>query len=185
MRISLRALLAAIALLTFLPLAGCQNPLDPIDKSDKIQGLTWVEIDDAALDRWDSDPELDGMVVTLTYKNEFGDQLSFHDKEHTVIIEFWTQKDIGTDDLPYLTRDELIFSKSIDYENSEDDIRIPYEAYLGALGEFFDFTDPQASFEGMVVVRVFPPKGDPRPEFLVAEAGVLFFERPEGSDLTP
>ncbi|HEY5997944.1 MAG TPA: hypothetical protein VI078_01400 [bacterium] len=184
MRSSIRALFAAIALLSALSIAGCQNPLDPVDKSDKIQGLTWVEINSASLEQWDSDPGLDGMVVSISYKNEFGDELSFHDKPHEVIIEFWTQKDIGTGGISHLTRDKLFFSKSINFENSDDDIRIPYEAYLGAAQGVFDFSDPAADFSGMLVVRVFPPLESPRPELIVAESDVVFFERPVGDDLT-
>jgi hypothetical protein len=184
MRLSTRALFGAVALLSVFAVAGCQNPLDPIDKSDKIQGLTWVEINDASLDRWDSDPELDGMIVTLSYKNEFGDELSFHDKPHKVVIEFWTQKDLGTEESSYLTRDQLFFSKTIEYENSDDSIRIPIEAYYGALGNVFDFSDAAEDFTGMVVVTVYPPQEDPRPSLLVALDGVVFYERPLGDDLT-
>ncbi|HWR97167.1 MAG TPA: hypothetical protein VN317_01990 [Candidatus Methanoperedens sp.] len=178
-------LLGAIALVSFFSVSGCQNPLDPIDKSDKIQGLTWFEINGAELDRWDSDPELDGMLISLSYKNEFGDELSFHDKPHNVFIEFWTQKDIGTGGNSYLTRDQLFFSKTIRFENSDDSIRIPIEAYIGPLGTVFDLTDPDADFTGMLVVRVQPPQEYPRPELLVAEADVVFYERPVGDDLTP
>ena len=185
MRSSVRVLLGAIALVSAFVTAGCQNPLDPIDKSDKIQGLTWVEINDAAWEQWDSDPEADGMIISLAYKNEFGDELEFHDKGHDVAIEFWTQKDIGTDDNSYLTRDQLFFSKTIHFEHSDDDIRIPVEAYFGGLGEVFDFSDPNVAFEGMLVVRVFPPQEYPRPELLVAMDTVPFYVRPEGDDLTP
>ena len=185
MRVALRFLLGVIVVSSALAVAGCQNPIDPIDKSDEIQGLTWVEINDASLDKWDSDPELDGMLVSLSYKNEFGTELSFHDKPHDVVIEFWTQKNAGTTDIPYLTRDRLFFSTTIDFENSDDDIRIPIEAYFGRLGSVFDFSSEEEDFEGMLVVRVFPPQGSPREELLIAEADVAFYQRPAGQDVTP
>lgn len=125
------------------------------------------------------------MIVSLSYKNEFADELDFHDKPHDVVIEFWSQKDIGDTDNPYLTRDQLFFSKTIRYENSEDDIRIPVEAYYADLGKVFDFADPAVDFSGMLVVRVFPPQEFPRPELLVALDSVIFYERPAGDDLTP
>ena len=175
----------AIVVLAVFASAGCQNPIDPIDKSDKIQGLKWVEINGGDLDRWDSDPGLDGMVITLSYKNEFGDELDFHDKPHDVVIEFWTQKDIGDTGSPYLTRDQLFFSKTVRYEHSDDDIRIPIEAYFASLGEVFDLSDPEEVFEGMLVVRVFPPQEFPRTELLVAQADTEFYVPPEGDDLSP
>ena len=177
-------LFGAIALLSVFSFAGCQNPLDPIDKSDKIQGLTWIEINDASLDRWDSDPEDDGMLIGISYKNEFGDELSFHDKPHNVVIEFWTQKNTGTDS-DYWTRDKLFFSKTIEHENSDDDIRIPIEAYYAQLGNAFDFSDPDEPFVGMLVVRVFPPQEYPRAELMVADIDIDFYDPPEGDDLTP
>ena len=185
MRPSARAILGAVALVSALAVPGCQNPLDPIDKSDKIQGLTWVEINDASFEQWDSDPEADGMLVSVAYKNEFGDELDFHDKPHDVVIEFWTQKDLGDTGSPYLTRDQLFFSKTVRYEHSDDDIRVPIEAYFASLGEVFDLSDPDTVYEGMLVVRVFPPQEFPRPELLVAEADTEFYLPPEGDDLTP
>ena len=185
MRPSARAILGAVALAFAFAFSGCQNPLDPIDKSDKIQGLTWVEINDAAWEQWDSDPEADGMIISLAYKNEFGDELEFHDKGHDVAIEFWTQKDIGDTGSPYLTRDQLFFSKTVRYEHSDDDIRIPVEAYFAQLSGAFDLSDPTVAAEGMLVVRVFPPQEYPRPELLVALDSVLFYEAPLGDDLTP
>ena len=185
MRPRFLASLWAIAVLAVFAIAGCQNPIDPIDKSDKIQGLKWVEINGGDLDRWDSDPGLDGMVITLSYKNEFGDELSFHDKAHNIVIEFWTQKDTGTDGSSYITRDQLFYSQTIEYENSDDSIRIPYEAYLAQLAQAFDFSNVDETFTGMLVVRVFPPDEDPRPELVVAQGDTVFYERPAGDDLTP
>lgn len=184
MRPTVRVLVGVIALISVFSLAGCQNPIDPIDKSDEIQGLTWVEINSSDLEPWDSDPELDGLVITLGYKNEFGDELSFHDKQHNVVIEFWTQKDINPDGDPYLTRDQLFYSQTIEFEDSEDEIRIPYESYFAQLSTVFDFSNQDETFKGMLVVRVFPPNEDPRPELLVADANVVFYERPAGDDLT-
>ena len=31
------------------------------------------------------------MQITMSYFNEFGDSLSFHDKPHKITIEFWSQ----------------------------------------------------------------------------------------------
>src|SRR5512137_353909 len=83
--------LGAFALLAVAALGGCENPFDPLDKSDEIKGLSYVDFS-LTWDRWDSDPEYDGVVVGIDYYNEFNDALSFHDKPHQVVFEFYTQK---------------------------------------------------------------------------------------------
>lgn len=182
----LRSLLfGAFVLLVAGALAGCENPFDPLDKSDKIQGLSYVEAG-TTWEAWDSDPEADGVVIELTYKNEFGDTLDFHDKPHEVVIEFWTQKDIGsieteidgevTTSPAHLIQDELFFSKTIDYENSEDTIRIPVEAYEDSIPETAFTTVGADADQVFVVVRVFPPQEFPREELYIAESDVLIFK---------
>jgi hypothetical protein len=182
----LRSLLfGAFVLFMAGALAGCENPFDPLDKSDKIQGLSYVEAA-TTWEAWDSDPEADGVVIELTYSNEFGDTLDFHDKPHEVVIEFWTQKDIGSIETevdgeietspPYLIQDKLFFSKTIDFENSEDTIRIPIEAYEDAIPEEA-YTEVGADADQVfVVVRVFPPQEFPRQELYIAESDVLIFK---------
>lgn len=165
----------ALALFAAGVLPGCENPLDPLDKSDKIEGLTYIEAQ-TTWEAWDSDPEADGVMVSLTYNNEFGDSLEFHDKSHEVVIEFWTQQEISTGETTTrLAQDELFFSKTIKFSNSEDDIRIPIEAYsdLIPLAAFDEGGEANNVF---VIVRVFPPQEYPRTELYVAEADVVIFQ---------
>ena len=63
MRLTRRSflLLGAFALLALTTLPGCENPFDPLDKSPKIQGLTFIDFS-LTWDRWDSDPQFDGVV---------------------------------------------------------------------------------------------------------------------------
>jgi hypothetical protein len=182
----LRSLLfGALALAMAGSLAGCENPLDPLDKTDKIRGLSFVEAA-TTWEAWDSDPEADGVVVELTYKNEFGDTLAFHDKPHTVVIEFWTEKDLGsivtetetgsTTSPPHLVPDKLFFSKSIEYSNSDDTIRIPKEAYVDLIPtEAFTESTGEANLV-LVQVRIFPPQGSPQTELTIGEADVIIFK---------
>ncbi len=81
-------------LLVSMGLAACTNPFDPLTTSDSIRGLSYIDFS-LIWDRWDSDPEGDGISVTVEYFNEFGDSLEFHDKPHKVVIEFWTEKIVG------------------------------------------------------------------------------------------
>jgi hypothetical protein len=177
------------ALLVMGAFTGCENPFDPLGKSDKIEGLTYIDFS-ATWERWDSDPQGDGLVVSLTYSNEFGDSLSFNDKSHKVVIEFWTQKDLsaGTEPTPRaatIVKDKLFYTKTIDFENSDDEIRIPIEAYYQALVAAFPASDDAApDFAGFMVVRVFPPQQYPRTELLVAQPDVVFFV-PEEAENTP
>ena len=50
------SLFGAVALLLAGAVAGCDNPFDPLNKSDKIQGLTYFDFA-ATQEHWDSDPE--------------------------------------------------------------------------------------------------------------------------------
>jgi hypothetical protein len=146
-------------------------------------------------ERWDSDPQFDGIVITVDYFNEFGESLSFHDKPHNIVFEFWTQKDIGVTGgdgevgTSFLTKDKLIFTRSIEFSNSDDPIRIPIESYFDALQDA-DIRDPATGepavgdLTGFMVMRVFPPDESPRPELLVAQPDVLFF-KPEIAEDTP
>jgi hypothetical protein len=175
------ALFAALALLMAGVFAGCENPFDPLDKSDKIEGLTYVDFS-ATWERWDSDPQGDGLVVSLSYYNEFGDSLAFHDKPHKVVIEFWTQKDKNEGvegSSSYLMKDQLFFSKTIEFSNSDDDIRIPIEAYYQALQ-----AAAPVDYTGFINVRVFPPQQYPRTELVVAYSDKVFYE-PEVAEDQP
>jgi len=169
-------LLGAIALLGIV-CAGCQNPFDPIDKSDKIEGLSYIDFG-ASLGAWNSDPGDDGLVIDMEYYNEFGDGLSFHDKPHDVIVELWTrvEKTDGS-----IAKGELIFSRTVRYENSDDSIRIPIEAYYQAMLNA-GLPDETGAFAGFMVVRVHPPQDYPRPELIVAQPGIEFWVPPTAED---
>lgn len=173
---TLRSLLfGALVVLAVGVFPGCENPLSPLNKSDKIQGLTYIEAQ-TTWTAWDTDPEADGVEIALTYLTEFGDSLKFHDKPHNVVIEFWTQKDIGTETSSYLTQDQLFFSKTVEYSNSEDDIRISVEAYSALIpAAAFDEDSGEAN-QVFVLVRVFPPKEYPRKELYIAESDVTIFK---------
>ena len=145
---------------------GCDNPFNPLQSSDKIQGLTYFDFA-ASQEHWDSDPEWDGLQITLNYFNEFGDTLSFHDKSHKIVIEFWSQPD-QTKPVP----GSLVTSKTVAYSNSDDFIRIPIEYYGGLLG----IADPPESITGCLQVRIFPPQQSPQKELVApVVCGVEFF----------
>jgi hypothetical protein len=160
-------LLGAFALVAMTVLPGCENPFDPMQKSGQIQGLSYVDFS-LTWDRWDADPLYDGVTVKMSYFGQYGDSLSFHDKPHNIVVEFWTQKDLDGDPTTTTdkTFDKLIFSKSIVLANAADDIRIPIEAYRDALVSpgGFDLTTDVTLF---VIVRVFPPEAFPRQELKV------------------
>lgn len=178
----LSSMIGAFALVAVAALGGCENPLDPLDKAEEIKGLTYI---DFALtwERWDSDPEYDGVIVGVDYFNEFGDSLSFHDKPHQIVIEFYTQKTLNAkSDAPIITFNKLIYSQSITLSNADDDIRIPVEAYRQALlDNRFKLKEDALLF---VIVHVFPPKQLPRPELVVGYSDQTIF-KPEVAETTP
>ena len=98
--------------------AGCDNPFDPLKSSDKIQGLTYFDFA-ATQEHWDSDPEWDGVQITMSYYNEFGDALNFHDKPHKIEIEFWSEVDGRRRRTP-VARGHLLTSKTVEFSNSDD-----------------------------------------------------------------
>jgi len=177
-------------LLVSMGLAACTNPFDPLTKSDSIRGLSYIDFS-LLWDRWDSDPEGDGVSVTVFYFNEFAEDLEFHDKSHKVVVEFWTEKTVGgvTDpDTDTTTggrpsNDTLIFSFPVEHDFSDDDIRVPIEAYAGALAANFE-QFPEESISLFVMVRVFPPNQDPRLE-LVAYYPALIVYEPEAAVVEP
>ena len=149
--------------------AGCDNPLNPLKSSDKIQGLTYFDFA-ASQEHWDSDPEWDGLQITLNYYNEFGDTLSFHDKSHKVQIDFWSE---DADGKPA----SLLTSKTVEFSNSDDFIRIPIEYY----GGFLSIADPPEDITGCLQVSVFPPEEYPQRELVAPfQCGVDLF-KPEDS----
>lgn len=180
--------LGALALLVVGVCLGCDSPLSPISKSDRIEGLTYYSFT-STWDRWDADPQYDGILVTLSYYNEYGDSLKFHDKPHKVVIEFWTQQTVGEEDTnTYIGKDEFVFSKTIVYSNSDDDIRIPIEAYLADLKSNPTFNDAiknRLEVKGFMLVRVFPPDNYPRPELIPVGFGDQLFWKPELGEETP
>jgi len=136
-------------------IAGCDNPFDPLKQSDKIQGLSYFDFA-ARQEHWDSDPEWDGLLVTLSYSNEFGDSLNFHDKPSKAQIELWSEVAGATTADP-ATR-TFLTSFTVSFSNSDDPIRIPIESYSG----FLEITDPPADIKGCLQVRLFPPQGYPQ-----------------------
>ena len=156
--------------------AGCDNPFDPLKSSDKIEGLTYFDFS-ASQEHWDSDPEWDGMQITLNYYSEFGDSLSFHDKPHKVQIEFWSEA-IGPDSVA--EPGSLLSSKTVEFSNSDDLIRIPIEYYGGSLA--LPSTEP---ITGYIIVRIYPPQSYPQRELIAPIQGGQEFYTPEDVPLTP
>lgn len=175
------ALVLIAVLLAATVFTACENPFDPLNKSGAIRGLSFIGFS-LTWDKWDSDPESDGVIVTIDYTNEFGDGLSFREKPHQVVIEFYKQKEVGVetdengDPIPNTGRptfDALMFSFPIEHDHSDDDIRVPIEAYEGALrSNGFDLTETVQAF---VVVRVFPPKAVPQAELVAFAASQDIF----------
>ena len=169
-----------VTILTATVFFACENPFDPLDTSSEIRGLQYIDFS-LTWEYWDSDPAGDGVVVSPEYLNEFGDSLSFHDKSHRLVIEFYTQKLVGQvpDENGLLTGgsptlDALVFAFPVNYDNTTDDIRIPVEAYRAQLiGAGYDLELPADAF---VVLRVFPPKEIPRSELVAFYANVAVFE---------
>lgn len=169
-------------LLVAMGLTACTNPFDPLSTSDSIRGLSYIDFS-LIWDRWDSDPEGDGVSVTVEYFNEFGDSLEFHDKSHKVVIEFWTEKIVGgvTDPETDVTtggrpsNDVLIFSYPVEHDFSDDDIRVPIEAYAGVLAANYE-QYPEEAVSLFVMVRVYPPQQDPRPELVAYYPAMIVYE---------
>ena len=148
---------------------GCDNPFNPLQSSDKIQGLTYFDFA-ASQEHWDSDPEWDGLQITLSYSNEFGDALNFHDKPHKVRIEFYSEVPGATATDP-ATR-TFLTSKTVEFSNSDDFIRIPIESYSGLL----EIADPPKDISGCLQVSIFPPQEYPQRELVAPfQCGVAFF----------
>jgi hypothetical protein len=136
-------------------IAGCDNPFDPLKSSDKIQGLSYFDFS-ATQEHWDSDPEWDGLQLTLSYFNEFGDGLNFHDKTSKIQVELWSDVAGATAAEP-ATR-TFLTSFTVTFSNSDDPIRIPIESYVG----FLEITDPPTDIKGCLQVRLFPPQEYPQ-----------------------
>ena len=175
-------ILTALLLLT-VPFTACVNPFDPLDTTDAIRGLSFVDFS-LTWDRWDSDPEADGVIVTVEYFNEFSDSLSFNDKPHRVVIEFYTERNVNPnfneetgepiEGSGSPTFDELFFTFPVEHQNSDNDILIPIEAYRAAMeGAGYDLTEDALAF---VNVRVFPPQQDPQPELVAFYAGQTIYQ---------
>lgn len=186
-------------LLISVAFTSCENPFDPLDTSEEIRGLSYIDYT-LLWAFWDSDPEGDGVEVEVAYFNEFGDSLSFHDKNHRVVIEFYTQQTVGAivdpenPDAPpsggIPASDQLFFTFPVEHSNSDNTIRIPIEAYEGSMVEAgYDFTgcvtgeDPETGappdFNAFVQVRVFPPQQKPQAELVIYYADQLIYECPE------
>ena len=172
-----------VSLFAAFTFAACENPFDPLDTSSEIRGLTYIDFG-VTWDRWDSDPEYDGVSVTIEYFNEFGDSLAFHSKAHDIVIEFYTQTPAYTITNPEtdtttpgpLTFDSLFFSYPATISNSDDVIRIPIEAYGDALVRAgYDLKDPDGA-KAFVVVRVYPPDAYPQEELNSWQNDVPVFE---------
>ena len=159
--------------------AGCDNPFDPLESSDKIEGLTYFDFA-AVQEHWDSDPEWDGVQVTLSYFNEFGDALNFHDKPSKAVIEFW--QEVSDNSTPPVVTQTFLTSIGVSFSNSDDPIRVPVESYSG----FLVIPESPADIKGCVQVRLFPPQEYPQ-TVLVAptQCGVELFKVEETILLPP
>lgn len=149
-------------------LAGCDNPFDPLKTTDKIQGLTYFDFS-ATQEHWDSDPEWDGLQISMSYFNEFGDQLNFHDKPHQLTIELYLEAEGATATDP-VKLGSLLVSKDIEFSNSDDIINVPIEFYGGALS-----LPSTTKILGCVLVRVFPPQESPKRELFFFTCGVELY----------
>lgn len=159
----------AVAVVVAGSAAGCDNPFDPLSTSDEIQGLTYFDFT-ASQEHWDSDPEWDGLQISMNYYNQFGDTLSFHDKPHYVQVELWSQT-VNDATPPVTVRGSFLASKTVIYSNSDDFIRIPIDYYAAAL-------DPDATTDitGYLLIRVYPPQEYPQRELIYALADVELFK---------
>jgi len=150
----LRSLLCLVfAVVLVGAVAGCDNPLDPLKSSDKIEGLTYFDFS-ATQEHWDTDPEWDGLQITMNYYNEFSDTLNFHDKSHKIQIDIYLE--VSDEVAAKAVTRSFLVSKTVDFENSDDFIRIPIE-YYGAL-----FRSPIPLTRSRAVCRyAFSPAGIP------------------------
>ncbi len=175
-------ILTALLVLT-VPLTACVNPFDPLDTTDAIRGLSFIDYS-LTWDRWDSDPEADGVIISIEYFNEFSDSLSFNDKPHRVVIEFYTERKINPDISETTgepvegsgtpTFDSLFFTFPVEHRNSDNDILIPIEAYEAAMvGAGYSLDEDALAF---VNVRVFPPQQEPQPELVVFYDGQTIYQ---------
>lgn len=180
-------LLGALVLLVLTAFTGCENPFDPVDKTDKIEGLSYIDFT-LTWDRWDSDPEYDGVGVIVDYYNEFGDTLSFHDKEHNVTIEFWTQKDISLDPADPTkigqSYDQKFYSATVGLANSDTTIRIPREGYEGLMTAQSNFNVLE-DYKAYVVLRVNPPQNSPKPELVASYVNMVIWKPAEAPEPPP
>ena len=184
------------ALLLAITGAACENPFDPLDTADEIRGLSYIDFS-LVWDRWDSDPEYDGVIVSVEFFNTFNDSLSFQDKPTRVVVEFWTQgtaggveNEQGEIEGGTPTNGELLFSWPVEISYADDEIRIPKEAYEPALRDEGLIRSSPVDEEGnvvdqeavslFVIVRVFPPKALPKTELVAFYPDQLVWEPPEG-----
>jgi hypothetical protein len=175
---STSVLLGALVLLLVTAFAGCENPFDPVNKSDKIEGLSYIDFT-LTWDRWDSDPEYDGSGLVIDYYNEFGDSLSFHDKSHEVAVEFWSQKDVSLDPADPTkigqSYDQKFYTATFEHSNSDDTIRIPRESYEGLMRATSTFSETE-DYKAYVVVRVRPPQSSPKPELVASYLNLIIWK---------
>lgn len=180
-------LLGALVLLVVTAFTGCENPFDPVDKTDKIEGLSYIDFT-LTWDRWDSDPEYDGVGVIVDYYNEFGDSLSFHDKSHDVTLEFWTQQDISLDPADPTkigqTYNQKFYSITVEHSNSDDTIRIPREGYEGLMTAQSNFNALE-DYKAYVVLRVNPPQSSPKPELVASYVNMVIWKPAEAPEPPP
>ena len=163
------SLFLAFAVLLTGAIAGCDNPFDPLNATDKIEGLSHFDFS-AGQEHWDSDPEWDGLQIELTYYNEFHKPLDFHDKPHKVVIEIYTEQAGSTTSAPSRLG-SLLTSKTVEFANSDDFIRIPIEYYGGYLS-----LPSTVSKKGCLVIRVFPPEEYPQKELYYPSCGIEIFK---------
>ena len=158
--------------------AGCDNPFDPLQSSSKIEGLTYFDFA-ANQEHWDSDPEWDGLQIDMNYYNEFGETLSFHDKSHKVKIDIYSEK--SDDSTPPVVTRSFLTSKTVEFSNSDDSIRIPIEFYGGLL----EYADPPEDITGCLQVRIYPPQGSPQKELVAPFTCAVDLYLKEEAVLTP
>jgi hypothetical protein len=165
-----RLAIFGLALLSLAAVAACDNPFDPLDDKAEISGLSYIDFS-AEWSRWDSDPEFDGVKLTLEYLNMYGESLEFTDKPHQVTIEFYSQRNVGgtKDDAGnvtggYWTYNQLLFSHTVSFKNTTHDIRIPVELYQHTLS---GVKDDEGTAMVYIMVHVYPPAQMPQRELVV------------------